>query len=199
MAQWLWYILRLCTSTQLLSLKVTLISGSVGHYMVSVLDGHSPPLFRLRVLKWVISVTFGLFGLSWWNIHRMGCCCKSFALNLSLSGHCLPSLASVAQGTLYFVPWWTLLCVPWWTFFYCGSLPCRSLLYLWGMIWTSGGHHSSLSISCWAVCGWGRISAGPSPFLKQNLRHLLVLCHHLFFLPWSNHQRSWNELYQFYV
>ena len=32
-------------STQLVSLKVTLISGSIGHYTVSVLDGHFPPLF----------------------------------------------------------------------------------------------------------------------------------------------------------
>ena len=40
-----------------------------------------------------------------------------------------------------------------------------------------GGHHSSLSAGCWAVCSWGRISASPPPsFLKRNLRHLLVPC-----------------------
>ena len=122
-----------------------------------------------------------------------------FASNHSLSGHCLPSLTSVAQGTLYFVPWWTLLYVPWWTLSYCGSLPWRSLLCLWGMIWMSGYHHFSLSTGCWAVCSWGRISSvhlllsvgPPLLFLKKNLRHLLVLCHFLFSLPCPNHQRSW--------
>ena len=145
--------------------------------------------------------------LSQWNILYRGCCHDSLASNLSLSGCCLPSLASVAQGTLYFVPWWTLLYVPWWTLFYCGSLPWRSLLYLWGMIWTCGGHHSSLSAGCWAVCSWGRISSVhlllsvglPLFFLKWNLRHLLVPCHNSFFLPWSNCQRSWNELYWFCI
>ena len=135
-----------------------------------------------------------------WNICWMGICRDSLASNLSHSGCCLLSVASVAQGTLCFAPWWTSLYVPWWTLFYCGSLPWRSLLYLCGMIWMSGGHHSSLSTGCWAVYIWGRISAGPlSSFLKRNLRHLLVTCCNLLSLPQSNRQRSWNELCQFYV
>ena len=83
---------------------------------------------------------------------QRGCCRDSFASNLSLSGCCLPSLASVPQGMLYFVPWWTLL-------YLAGSLPWRSLFCLCGTFWMPGGHHSSWSTSCWAVCGWGRISS----------------------------------------
>ena len=50
-AQWLRYSSRLCASTRSVSLKVTLIGGSVSHHTVSVLDSHFPPLFQLRVLK----------------------------------------------------------------------------------------------------------------------------------------------------
>ena len=53
-----------------------------------------------------------------WNVLKGRCCHDSLALNLSLSGCCLLSLTSVAQGTLYFVPWWTLL-------YLAGSLPWR--------------------------------------------------------------------------
>ena len=70
--------------------------------------------------------------LSQWSILEGGCCHDILASNLSLSGRCLPSLTSVAQGMLYFVQWWTLLYVQWWTLFYCGSLPWRSLLCQWG-------------------------------------------------------------------
>ena len=156
-AQWLWYSSRLCASTRSVSLKVTLISGSVSHYMVSVLDGHSPPLFWLRVLKWVISVTFGHFGLFCDEMFWLGVCRDSLASNLSLSGRCLPSVASVARGMLCFAPWWTSLYVPWWTLFYCGSLPWRSLLYLCGMIWMSGGHHSSLPAVGLSAAGVGSL------------------------------------------
>ena len=125
------------------------------------LDSHFPPLFRPGVLKWVISVIFGLFGLFCIEIlSKGGCCHDSFALNLSLSGPLpVPPLTSVARGTLYFVLWWNLLYVPWSTLFYCGSLPWRFLLCLWGWFWMPGGHHCSWSSGCWAVCGWGRISS----------------------------------------
>ena len=57
-----------------------------------------------------------------------------------------------------------------------------------------------VSVGCWAVCGWGRYSAGPPPsFLKWNLRHLLVTCRNLLVLPRSNCRRSWNELCRFAV
>ena len=132
-----------------------------------------------------------------WNVCWMGIGRDSLSLDLFLSGRCLPSFTSLARGMLCFAPWWTSLYVPWWTLFYCGSLPWRSFLYLCGMIWMSGGHHLS-SASCWAVCGWGRISAGhPPSFLKRNLRHFLVLCHFLFSLPWPNRRGSWNELCRF--
>ena len=53
----------LCASKWAVSLKVTLISSSIGHCMVSVPEGHSLPLSQPGVLKGVISVTFELFGL----------------------------------------------------------------------------------------------------------------------------------------
>ena len=153
--------------------------------MVSVLDSHSPLFVLAEGLEMNHLCHFLGVLASFAMIHLLdwGCCHDSLASNLSLFGRCLPSVASVAQRTLCFAPWWTSLYVPWWTLFYCGSLPWRSLLYLCGMIWMSGGHHSS-SASCWAVCSWGRISASPPPsFLKQNLRHLLVMCHFSFSLP----------------
>ena len=168
--------------------------------MVSVLDGPLSSSVLAEGLEMSHFCHFWAFWpLSQWNAHWIGFCHDSFALNLSLSGRCLPSHTSVAQGMLCFAPWWTLLYAPWWTLFYCGSLPWRSLLYLWGMIWMSG-HHSSLSAGCWAVCGLGRISASPPlSFLKWNLRHLLVPCHFSFSLPWPNCWRSWNDLCWFYV
>ena len=119
-------------STQAVSLKVTLFSGSIGHCMVSVPDGHFLPLFWPGVLKWVISVTFELFGLFCVETFSKGCAAVTdFASNLSLSGRCLLPLTSVAQGTFYFVPWWTLL--------YCGSLPWRFLSLSMGDILDTRG------------------------------------------------------------
>ena len=200
--------MRLCASTRALSLKVTLISGSICHYTVGIPEGHSLSLFQPGVLKGVISVTFELFWpLLCWNVLKRGCHHKRLALNLSHFWPCwMPSLTSVAWGTFYSVPWWTLLyCAPWWTLLYC--VPWWSLLCLWRTFWMPGGHCCSLSTGCWALCSWGRISlvsvslpVGPSPsFLKWNLKHLLVLCHISFSLPWPNHQRSWNELYLFCI
>ena len=135
-AQWLWYSLRLCASTWVVSLKVTLISGSIGHCMVGIPEGHFLPLFWPGVLKGVIFELFGLFCNE--IILKMVCCCDRFASNLSHLWPCsLLSLTSVAQG-IFYVPWWTLLyCIPWWTL-YCGSLSWRSLLYLWGTFWMPG-------------------------------------------------------------
>ena len=62
-ALWLGYSLRLCASTWAMSLKVTLVCGSISHCMVGVPEGHSLSLFQPGVLKGVISVTFELFGL----------------------------------------------------------------------------------------------------------------------------------------
>ena len=165
---WWWWMMNnerlrcieaLGASTWVVSLKVTLISGSISHCMFSV----SARSLSSSVSAWGLEMShFCHFWAFWpllrWNILKGGCCHESLASNLSLSGCCLPPLTSVAWGMLYFVPWWTLLYVPWWTLFYCGSLPWRSLLCLWGMIWTSGGHRSSWSTGCWAVCSWDRIS-----------------------------------------
>ena len=53
-AQWLWYSSRLCASTRSVSLNGRFTQWLCRPpYTVSVLDGHSPPLSRLRVLKWV--------------------------------------------------------------------------------------------------------------------------------------------------
>ena len=126
--------------------------------------------FRPGVLKWVISVTFELFGLFRDETSSKGGAAMTVWLRIfpSLAGACR-LLTSVAWGTLYFVPWSTLLYLagslpwrflPWWTLFYCGSLPWRSLLYRWAHdldVW--GSTTSSLSAGCWAVCGWGKISS----------------------------------------
>ena len=49
--EWLRCNKALGASMGVVSLKVTLISGSIGHCMVTVFDGHFPPLFQPGVLK----------------------------------------------------------------------------------------------------------------------------------------------------
>ena len=53
--------------------------------------------------------------------------------------------------------------------FYYGSLPWRSLLYLWGMIWMPGGHRFSWSVQLLGCLhGWGRISDRSSSFFSET-------------------------------
>ena len=169
-------------------------------YTVSVLDGHSPPLFRLRVLKGVIWVTFGHFGTlrdetfaGWAStvtvcprvfpslaiachllpLYRQGCCISLHGGLLSMFHGRLPSPWAVSHGDLssIYVGWSGCLGV---------TIPLCPAVGL-------------------SAAGVGD-SAGPPPsFLKWNLRHLLVMCRNLLFLPQSNHWRSWNELCWFYV
>ena len=69
-------------STQVVSLKVTLFSGSIGHCMVSVPEGHFLPLFQPGVLKGVISVMFELFGLFCVKTFSKGCAAMTDLLQI---------------------------------------------------------------------------------------------------------------------
>ena len=125
-AQQLQYSLRLCASIQLVSLKVTLISGSVGHHTVSVLDGHSPPLFGwgswnesfvslLGVLASFVMKRSLDRGLPWWFGF------ESFPLWLLLAVCCLCSSGDTPFCSMVDFPLCSMV-----TLFYCGSLPWRS-------------------------------------------------------------------------
>ena len=119
--------------------------------------------FEPGVLKWVISVTFWAFlTLLRWNILEGGCCHDSFASNLSLSGHgaCLP-LPSVAQGTLYFVPWWTLL-------YLAGSLPWRFFSLSMGDVLDAWGSPLLLICQLLGCLQLGQDLVGASVALSQS-------------------------------
>ena len=94
-------------STWVVSLKVTLFSGSIGHCTVGVPEGHFLPLFWPGVLKGVISVTFELFGLFRVETFLKGGAAMTDLLRIfPIYGRvacCL--ITSVAQGTFYYVPW----------------------------------------------------------------------------------------------
>ena len=161
-AQRLRYSSRLCASTRLVSLSVTLLDDSVGHRTVSVLDGHSPPLSRLRVLKGVKFVTFGHFGLlrdetfAGWDVavmlclrifpslavacrllplYRQGCCISLHGRLPSMFHGRLPSAWAVSHGDLssIYVGWSGCPTAVGLSAAGVGTLPV--LLLLWNETW----------------------------------------------------------------